>query len=77
MADSDIGRHEFKYIKKSIPPSSTILKEETFTVIVCKYDKSTATPVIPDPVYIEDSETTLTLPTYQYRNVATIPEVYY
>ena len=78
LADSDVGSGEFdfKYTKYSIDVPSNILSTQTIKVIIGKYNLSTVSPIIPDPVYIEDSETTLTLPTI-LRDPTSMPAVSY
>ena len=55
MSDTDIGQHDFKYTKYSIAVPPLVIKEETFSVFICKYESSTAASIIPDPVYIEEN----------------------
>jgi len=68
--------YDFKYTKYSIDVPPAILGSQTLRVIIGEYTLSTGSPIIPDPVYIEDSVTTLTLPTLM-RAPITMPEVSY
>ena len=55
MSDTDIGKHDFKYTKYSIDVPPLVIKEETFSAFICKYESSKAASIIPDPVYIEEN----------------------